>query len=115
MSDPFGEDECSWSFNYFFYNKKMKKIVFISCRAARLVFSVVTLLQIKTFSIRACCSSLGLVTSPSDPNMNFEMSWEGSGELDDSSGYDANSSGRLVTVCIRRLLFIVEMNFLFLF
>ena len=30
--------------------------------------------------------------------MNFEMSWEGSGDLDDSSGYDANSSGRLVTV-----------------
>lgn len=32
-SDPFGEDGCLWSFNYFFYNKKLKRIVFFSCRA----------------------------------------------------------------------------------
>jgi len=32
-SDPFGEDGCLWSFNYFFYNKKLKRIVFLSCRA----------------------------------------------------------------------------------
>ncbi|KAL4235454.1 RNA polymerase III-inhibiting protein maf1 [Mactra antiquata] len=32
-SDPFGEDGCTWSFNYFFYNKKMKRIVFFTCRA----------------------------------------------------------------------------------
>ncbi|KAI1285262.1 Repressor of RNA polymerase III transcription MAF1 -like protein [Halotydeus destructor] len=32
-SDPFGEDGCLWSFNYFFYNKKLKRIVFLHCRA----------------------------------------------------------------------------------
>ncbi|BES89084.1 unnamed protein product [Nesidiocoris tenuis] len=32
-SDPFSEDGCLWSFNYFFYNKKLKRIVFFSCRA----------------------------------------------------------------------------------
>lgn len=31
-SDPYGEDGCLWFYNYFFYNKKMKRIVFISCR-----------------------------------------------------------------------------------
>ena len=34
-SDPFGEDGCIWSFNYFFYNKKLKRIVFFRCRASR--------------------------------------------------------------------------------
>merc|ERR1711977_236114 len=32
-SDPFGEDGYIWSFNYFFYNKKMKRILYFSCRA----------------------------------------------------------------------------------
>jgi len=31
-SDPCGEDGCLWSFNYFFYNRKMKRILFMSCR-----------------------------------------------------------------------------------
>ncbi|RMZ97156.1 repressor of RNA polymerase III transcription MAF1 -like protein, partial [Brachionus plicatilis] len=31
-SDPCSEDGCLWFFNYFIYNKKMKRIVFISCR-----------------------------------------------------------------------------------
>ena len=31
-SDPFGEDGYIWSFNYFFYNKKMKRILYFSCR-----------------------------------------------------------------------------------
>lgn len=31
-SDPYGEDGSLWFFNYFFYNKKMKRIVFFSCR-----------------------------------------------------------------------------------
>ena len=35
-SDPYGEEGCLWSFNYFFYNKKMKRIVFFTCRASRL-------------------------------------------------------------------------------
>lgn len=31
-SDPFGEDGAIWSFNYFFYNKNRKRIVFFACR-----------------------------------------------------------------------------------
>lgn len=34
-SDPFGEDGSLWSFNYFFYNKKLKRIVFFTCRSIR--------------------------------------------------------------------------------
>ncbi|KAM9775427.1 MAF1 homolog, negative regulator of RNA polymerase III b isoform 1-T1 [Syngnathus typhle] len=30
--DPFGEEGSLWSFNYFFYNKKLKRIVFLTCR-----------------------------------------------------------------------------------
>jgi hypothetical protein len=32
-SDPYGEDGCIWSFNYFFYNRKLKRLVFFTCRA----------------------------------------------------------------------------------
>lgn len=32
-SDPYGEEGCIWSFNYFFYNKKLKRIVFFTCRS----------------------------------------------------------------------------------
>lgn len=32
-SDPYGEDGCLWSFNYFFYNRRLKRIVFFTCRA----------------------------------------------------------------------------------
>ena len=32
-SDPFGEDGSIWSFNYFFFNKKLKRIVLFTCRA----------------------------------------------------------------------------------
>ena len=31
-SDPFAEDGCLWFFNYFFYNRKLKRIVYLSCR-----------------------------------------------------------------------------------
>jgi len=31
-SDPFGEDGSLWSFNYFFFNKKLKRIVLFTCR-----------------------------------------------------------------------------------
>ena len=34
-SDPYGEEGTLWSFNYFFYNKKMKRILFLTCRAIR--------------------------------------------------------------------------------
>lgn len=34
-SDPFGEEGSLWSFNYFFYNKKLKRIVFLTCRSVR--------------------------------------------------------------------------------
>lgn len=36
-SDPYGEPGCLWSFNYFFYNKKLKRIVFFTCRAIKWV------------------------------------------------------------------------------
>lgn len=32
-SDPFGEEGVLWSFNYFFYNKKLKRILFFTCRS----------------------------------------------------------------------------------
>ena len=32
-SDPFGDDGSVWNFNYFFFNKKLKRIVFFTCRA----------------------------------------------------------------------------------
>lgn len=31
--DPFGEEGCIWSFNYFLYNNKMKRILFFTCKA----------------------------------------------------------------------------------
>ncbi len=31
-SDPFGEDGCLWSFNYFFYNRRKKRVVLFTCR-----------------------------------------------------------------------------------
>ncbi|XP_043499381.1 repressor of RNA polymerase III transcription MAF1 homolog [Polistes fuscatus] len=37
-SDPFGEYGCLWSFNYFFYNKKMKRIVIFTCRAINYLY-----------------------------------------------------------------------------
>ena len=30
--DPFGEKGSVWSFNYFFYNKKLKRILYFACR-----------------------------------------------------------------------------------
>lgn len=36
-SDPFTEDGSLWSFNYFYYNKKLKRIVFFTCRGMRCV------------------------------------------------------------------------------
>nr|CAG4641993.1 EOG090X0C93 [Eurycercus lamellatus] len=35
-SDPFGEDGSLWSYNYFFYNRKLKRIVLFTCRAVSL-------------------------------------------------------------------------------
>jgi len=32
-SDPFSEDGSIWSFNYFLYNKRLKRILFFACRA----------------------------------------------------------------------------------
>ena len=32
-SDPFGEEGSLWSFNYFFFNKKLKRVVLFTCRA----------------------------------------------------------------------------------
>lgn len=35
-SDPYEEEGALWAFNYFFYNKKLKRILFFSCIAVRL-------------------------------------------------------------------------------
>jgi len=32
-SDPYGDEGCLWSFNFFFYNIKRKRIVFFTCKA----------------------------------------------------------------------------------
>ena len=32
-SDPYSEDGCLWSFNYFFYNSRLKRIVFFTLRS----------------------------------------------------------------------------------
>jgi len=32
-SDPFSDSGCGWYFNFFFYNVKLKRIVFFTCRA----------------------------------------------------------------------------------
>ena len=34
-SDPYCEDGSLWSFNYFFYNKRENKMVFLTCCATR--------------------------------------------------------------------------------
>lgn len=36
-SDPFAEEGALWSFNYFFFNKKLRRIVFFACRATSLL------------------------------------------------------------------------------
>ncbi|EDV29076.1 expressed hypothetical protein [Trichoplax adhaerens] len=38
-SDPYAEEGILWSFNYFFYNKKLKRIIFFSCRAVSKIAS----------------------------------------------------------------------------
>lgn len=35
MSDPFSEEGALWSFAYFFFNKKLKRILFFTCCAFR--------------------------------------------------------------------------------
>lgn len=32
-SDPFSETGIIWSFNFFFYNRKLRRILFLTCRA----------------------------------------------------------------------------------
>ncbi|KAI9294850.1 Maf1 regulator [Neoconidiobolus thromboides FSU 785] len=34
-TDPFAEHGCIWSFNYFFFNKKLKRIIYFTCRGVR--------------------------------------------------------------------------------
>ena len=36
-SDPFSDPGCGWYFNFFFYNVKLKRIVFFTCRAIRYI------------------------------------------------------------------------------
>lgn len=32
-SDPFSESGIIWSFNFFFYNRKLRRILYLTCRA----------------------------------------------------------------------------------
>uniref|UniRef100_H2YJ02 Repressor of RNA polymerase III transcription MAF1 n=1 Tax=Ciona savignyi TaxID=51511 RepID=H2YJ02_CIOSA len=32
-SDPYGDEGCLWSFNFFLYNRRMKRILFFTCKA----------------------------------------------------------------------------------
>jgi hypothetical protein len=32
-SDPFSESGIIWSFNFFFHNRKLRRILFLTCRA----------------------------------------------------------------------------------
>ncbi len=32
-SDPFSESGIIWSFNFFFYNRKLRRILFLTCRS----------------------------------------------------------------------------------
>ena len=34
-TDPFDDQNSIWAFNYFFYNRKLKRIVYFSCRNLR--------------------------------------------------------------------------------
>jgi hypothetical protein len=34
-ADPFDDQSSIWAFNYFFYNRKLKRIVYFSCRSMR--------------------------------------------------------------------------------
>jgi Maf1 regulator len=34
-ADPFNDQNSIWAFNYFFYNRKLKRIVYFSCRSLR--------------------------------------------------------------------------------
>ena len=51
-SDPFGEDGSLWSFNYFFFNKKLKRIVLFTCRALSPFSQVPTLYSLFTYLLK---------------------------------------------------------------
>jgi len=39
-SDPFSEIGVVWSFNFFFYNRKLRRILFLTCRADRKISTI---------------------------------------------------------------------------
>lgn len=52
-SDPYGEEGNMWSFNYFFYNKRLKRIVFFTCRSVRYRSPLVKLFLCLRFMFRS--------------------------------------------------------------
>lgn len=64
--DAFNEDGILWSFNYFFANRRLKRILFLSCQAYRCVCIVCVLspAQLQRFVclLRVCSSLLTVLT-----------------------------------------------------
>lgn len=80
-SDPFGEEGSLWSFNYLFYNKKLKRIVFFTCRSVRSVTTHCTvhalfiLLLLFFFNIIYFCSVSSVVMVAVALTMSWTWSW----------------------------------------
>eukprot|EP01111_Echinosteliopsis_oligospora_P016233 TRINITY_DN6655_c4_g1_i1.p1 TRINITY_DN6655_c4_g1~~TRINITY_DN6655_c4_g1_i1.p1 ORF type:complete len:188 (+),score=43.20 TRINITY_DN6655_c4_g1_i1:35-565(+) len=68
-SDPFTEAGIIWSFNYFFYGKTVKRIIFFTCRAVS----------------KAAFDGLGKSVEISKPNIKYD----GADDGDDNNEYSA--------------------------
>lgn len=122
-SDPFGEEGSLWSFNYFFYNKKLKRIVFFTCRSVRsaavccffLTFFIIKRqhwLLVTLMSLINCSVLSGYGRDSLDNELDMELDDEE--ELD---GFTEDRSGPEPRVCCHTfiLLKITQRWFFFLF
>lgn len=96
-SDPYGEDGCIWSFNYFFYNKKLKRIVFFTCRAITLVkikyiFKSLNVSLMTSFSLMLFSGSNSCIDSGYGNDLMMDMDDED--DLDEViEGIEVNFNG----------------------
>ncbi|MBN3325152.1 MAF1 polymerase, partial [Atractosteus spatula] len=74
-SDPYGEEGNLWSFNYFFYNKRLKRIVFFTCRSVRVI--PLKHLRFPGSAIPGCHKPSGHACSASDPSVRTQASHTG--------------------------------------